>query len=87
MEAIENLNLTILPHSPYSPDLAPCDFHLSPNMKEDLHGYLCGSNEGLERTVRSWMKERSVDFFHDGFEKLDHCWLNCVENCGECMEK
>jgi hypothetical protein len=31
---IETLDLTIL--QPYSPDLAPCDFHLFPKMKEDL---------------------------------------------------
>jgi hypothetical protein len=34
MEAIEKLDLTILPHSPYSRDLAPCNFHLFPKMKE-----------------------------------------------------
>jgi len=63
MEAIENLDLTILPHSPYSPDLAPCDFHLSPNMKEDLHGHLCGSNEGLERTAgNGWRNEGWISF-------------------------
>lgn len=49
VEAIENLDLTILSHSPYSPDLAPCDFRLSPEMKEDLHGHLCGSNKVVER--------------------------------------
>jgi hypothetical protein len=87
MEAIENLDLTILPYSPCSPDLAPCDFHLSPKMREDLHGHLCGSNELVGRTVRNWMQKLSVDFFHDGFDKLVRCWQICVENCGEYMEK
>jgi hypothetical protein len=87
METIENLDLTILPHSPCTPDLAPCGFHLSPKMKEDLHGHLYGSNEVVERTVRKWMKKLSVDFFHDGFYKLVRCWQNCVENCSEYMEK
>jgi hypothetical protein len=87
MEAIENLDLTILPHSTYSPDLATYDFNLSPKMMEDLHGHLCGSNDVVKRTVRKLMKKLSVNFFHDGFDKLVHCWCNCVENCGEYMEK
>jgi hypothetical protein len=36
MEAIEKLDLTILPHLSYSPDLLPCDFNLFPEMKEDF---------------------------------------------------
>jgi hypothetical protein len=41
----KQLDLSILPHPPYSPDLAPCDFHLFPKMKEDLGGHQCTSNE------------------------------------------
>jgi hypothetical protein len=33
MGAIEKLHLTILPHLSYSPDLAPCNFHLLPKTK------------------------------------------------------
>jgi len=29
---------TIVPHPPYSPDLAPCDFFLFPTMKKTLKG-------------------------------------------------
>jgi hypothetical protein len=31
-------NTTVIPHSPYSPDLAPCDFLLVPKMKLKLKG-------------------------------------------------
>jgi hypothetical protein len=40
MEATEKLDLTILPHPPYSPEFASCDFHLFPKMQEDLCGHL-----------------------------------------------
>jgi hypothetical protein len=78
MEAIEKLELTILPHPPYSPDLAPCDIHLFPEMTEGLREHLCDSNEDMERTVRTWMKKQSVEFFRDGSEKLVHRWQKCV---------
>jgi len=32
------LGLELLPHLPYSPDLAPCDFFLFPNSKKTLAG-------------------------------------------------
>jgi hypothetical protein len=30
--------MAVIPHSPYSPDLAPCDFFLFPKMKLKLKG-------------------------------------------------
>jgi hypothetical protein len=70
MEAIQKLDVTIVPHPPYSPDLAPHYVHLFPKMKEDHRGYLCDSNEEVERNFRTWMKKRIVEFFHDGFQNL-----------------
>jgi putative lipoic acid-binding regulatory protein len=32
-EFVTNNNMVIVPHPPYSPDLAPCDFALFPNCK------------------------------------------------------
>jgi len=34
------LGYELLPHPPYSPDLAPCDFLLFPNLKKSLAGNL-----------------------------------------------
>jgi histone-lysine N-methyltransferase SETMAR len=31
-------NMAAVPHTPYSPDLAPCDFFLFPRMKSKLKG-------------------------------------------------
>jgi len=30
--------MAVIPHPPYSPDLAPCDFFLFPKMKSKLKG-------------------------------------------------
>lgn len=38
MAKIHELKFELLPHPPYSPDLAPCDFHLFPNLKKWLGG-------------------------------------------------
>jgi hypothetical protein len=35
---VTNNNMVIIPHPPYSPDLAPCDFALFPKFKMKLKG-------------------------------------------------
>jgi histone-lysine N-methyltransferase SETMAR len=37
-DAIQRLEFSVLPHPPYSPDLAPCDFHLFPKLKKHVKG-------------------------------------------------
>jgi histone-lysine N-methyltransferase SETMAR len=37
-EFVTNSNMVIIPHPPYSPDLAPCDFNLFPKLKMKLKG-------------------------------------------------
>jgi histone-lysine N-methyltransferase SETMAR len=41
----------ILTHTPYSPDLAPSNFHLFPNMKQHLRGQHFHSNEDVQNEV------------------------------------
>jgi histone-lysine N-methyltransferase SETMAR len=44
-EAITKLGWTVLPHPPYSPDLAPSDFHLFGSLKDVIRGKRFGSND------------------------------------------
>ena len=37
---LSKIGIKTFPHPPYSPDLAPCDFWLFPNLKEKLRGCL-----------------------------------------------
>jgi hypothetical protein len=86
MEAVDVLDLNILSHPSYSPDLAPCDFHLSPKMKE-LRGQKYASNEEVKRTVKTWLRKQSVEFFRDGFTKFVSHWWKCVQLGGNYVEK
>ena len=38
IDALETLKFEFLSHSPYSPDLAPSDFHFFPHLKRDVKG-------------------------------------------------
>lgn len=61
-------------------------FTFIPKIKEDLSGYLHNPNKELERTVRTWMKKQSVEFFCDSFEKLVQHWQR-FGNGGDYVER
>jgi histone-lysine N-methyltransferase SETMAR len=44
IENIQKLNSELLPHPPYSPDLAPSDCHLFGSLKRALQGRRFGSD-------------------------------------------
>ena len=51
MDTVNKLGIELLPHPPYSPDLAICDFWLFPNLKNRLRGNKYESREELRCAV------------------------------------
>jgi hypothetical protein len=60
----------LLEHLPYSPDLAPSDFHLFGPLKNHLGGERFADDEEVETEVRSWLRQESKDFYAAGFDAL-----------------
>ena len=52
-EAITKFGWTVLPNTPYSPDLAPSDFHLFAPLKHTLRGTRFEDDESVIRAVRT----------------------------------
>ena len=50
-EFLVKKNIPVLPHPPYSPDLAPCDFCLFPKLKSKLKGHHFGTMENIQKVV------------------------------------
>ena len=46
----------------YSPDLAPSDFFLFPNLKKDIRGLHFRSNEEVVTAVEEWVNGKDPDF-------------------------
>jgi len=47
IEKVEEMDLELLQHPPYNPDLAPSDFHLFEPLKESLGGIKFENNEDV----------------------------------------
>ncbi|KAG5330336.1 SETMR methyltransferase, partial [Acromyrmex heyeri] len=50
----------VLTHPPYSPDLAPSDYHLFTKLKESLAGKRFQSDEEVQTAVTNWTKELAL---------------------------
>lgn len=86
-ETLQKLNFEVLDHPPYSPDLAPSDFHLFGPLKEAIRGRRFSSDEPLKEAVHSWLASQPKTFFHEGIRKLEQRWTKCVEKQGDYVEK
>jgi hypothetical protein len=83
MDTIQKLKWNVLPHPPYSPNLAPSDYHLFGPLKEHLGGKSFRSNEEVIQTVQEWLHRQTKDFFLSGISKLPDRWRKFIANKGE----
>jgi len=77
----------LLPHPPYSPDLAPSDFYLFPLLKEHLRGRQYANNNDIIQSVEDFLEVQGEQFFQTGIQKLQKRWNKCIEVQGDYVEK
>ena len=78
MDAVERNGYELIPHPAYSPDLAPSDFFLFPNLKKDIRGLHFQSDEEVVTAVEEWVNGKDPDFFTSGLMALEHRWSKCI---------
>ena len=59
-EFLAENNITTLPHPPYSPDLAPCDFFVILKFKTNLKGHNFGTAENVQAAATQALKTSQV---------------------------
>jgi len=79
MDTIQKLKWNVLPHPPYSPDLAPSDYQLFGPLKEHLGGKRFRNNDEVIQDVQEWLRWQPKDFFLSGIRKLPDRWHKCIE--------
>jgi len=56
-----------MPHPPYSPDLAPSDYHLFPELKEHLGGQRFRSEDAVKEEVKRFLNGLAAEFYDMGY--------------------
>ena len=77
------LGWEVLIHLPYSPDIAPSDFHLFRSLQNFLNGKNFNSLEDCKRDLKQFFAQKDKKFWEDGIMKLPEKWQKVVEQKGE----
>ena len=84
----QDLSFECLPHQPYSPDLAPSDFHVFGPLKGAMGGKSFRSDEEVQQAVHEWLRSQPKDFFFSrGIRALPKRWNTCMVRNGDYVEK
>jgi [histone H3]-lysine36 N-dimethyltransferase SETMAR len=78
--------ISVLPHPPYSPDLAPCDFFLFPKIKLDLKGKRFDDIETIQSNLAAQLKRLTPQDFQHCFEQWYKRWDKCISSEGHYFE-
>jgi histone-lysine N-methyltransferase SETMAR len=80
------LGFQCLDHPPYSPELAPSDYHVFPGQKKKLKGRHFLSDIEVIAAAETWLDRQPSEFFLSGLQKLEQWAKNCIELRGQYVE-
>ena len=79
---LTEMDIKAVPDPPYSPDLAPYDFWLSPKLKENLRSCCYETIEEMKDVIDTLTQED----FHGAFQKLLERYNKCIAAGGDYFE-
>ena len=83
---LTQMGIKTVPHPPYSPDLAPCDFWLFPKLKKNLRGNRYSTIEDMKEAVTRVLNTLTQEDFQGAFQKLLEWYNKCIDVGGEYFE-
>ena len=82
---LTKMGIKTVPHPPYNPDLAPCDFCLFHKLKEKLRGCHYETIEEMKEAVTKVIDTLTQEDFHGAFQKLLERY-ECIAAGGDYFE-
>jgi histone-lysine N-methyltransferase SETMAR len=83
---LADFHFEVLKHPAYSPDLAPSNCYLFPDLKKHLNGRKFSNTDSTTLALDGWLAAQTKEFILDGLKKLEQQILNCLEFRGEYVE-
>ena len=78
--------IDMVPHPPYSPDLAPCDFFLFPRLKSGLRGHRFQNLRDLKTAVSRELRAIDPKDYRSAIMSLPVRWMKCIHAQGGYFE-
>lgn len=77
-ETLARLQWELLPHPPYSPDLAPSDYHLFLALDNHMRNRVFQNRRALEDEVTQFFNSKKQDFYKKGIYDLVSKWEKVI---------
>jgi histone-lysine N-methyltransferase SETMAR len=84
---IKQLGWELLPHPPYSPDLAPTDYHLFLSLSNDLRNRTFANESALKTYLSDFFNSKSTEFYAKGIRELPKRWQLVIDLNGTYVTK
>jgi hypothetical protein len=78
--------MVIVPHPPYLPDLAPCDFALFPKLKMKLKRRRFETVFEIQKEWQEVLDIVKENDYHGAFDELKKPWDLCISSQGDHFE-
>jgi hypothetical protein len=85
-EFLAKHSIPVVPHSPYSPDLAPCDFFFFPRPKSTLKGKQFQDVAEIQLNTTRQLHAIPKQAYPTCIEKWKDCWNRCIQSGGSYCE-
>jgi transposase len=79
--------MTVVRQPPYSPDLAPVDFFLFPQLKSTLKGCCFDTSDKIQKNSTKYLFAILKEAFQKGFQSWQKHWEQCVASKGNYFEE
>ena len=81
-QKIAEVGWEILSHPPYSPNIAPSDYHLFLSLQNFLTGKKFKNEEDVKQALVQFFASKDETFFKNGIYKLPSRWQEIINNNG-----
>ena len=83
IQKLNQLGIEVLPHPPYSPDLAPTDYHLFKHLASFLNNKMYQNQTEVENDFQELIASRDPDFYSRGIDSLLERWSKFINSYGK----
>jgi histone-lysine N-methyltransferase SETMAR len=83
---IASLGWELLPHPPYSPDLAPSDYHLFRSLTNDIRDRNFDNETDLKSYLQDFFDSKTPEFYANGIRDLPRRWRQVINSNGTYIE-
>jgi len=77
----------VINHPPYSPDVAPSNFHVFPALKKHPGGKKFSSDKEVQEEIVSYLRDAAATWYDTGIQKFVVRMTMVIEREGDYIEK